>query len=326
MVRQRLAQIERNHSQVSSSQSGYSHEVRPSTPVTPIARRNKFKTGNSGPPHSASSLKKGPFEKDQQTLESKSPNSMISIETTKVMSPIRGDMPLILKRKDSHRDDEDIDCPDKAYKHSQGRRNDKVNYSKTRLNDLSKRIAEVKGVLGGESGYPTIHQVVLGLEGRTLDNKRTLKTIQERIDELGSRLKEIHPSTAALSSIGKETHEPVLRAIEDVQARLTSEFPSLAGKVQELQSAQAKLLETMQAKEKEQVEVVQSNVPPAMTQNEPDLKPLVDKLDELRVLFQASQKASEEVEVSKEEPQILAVSDNVPFWNERLTLVPHEER
>lgn len=190
--------------------------------------------------------------------------------------------------------------------------------TKEDVENLLKRIAEVKGVLGGDPGYPTIHQVVLGLEDRTQDGKRALKSIQERIDELRSGLKDLQSSTDGLSSTlhrqktlhnvaktGDDTQEPVLRAIEDVRAKLVSDIPSLADRVQALQSGQDRLLEKMEEKERL---VETKDVPPPVPRTEHDLKPVLEKLDRLGVQFQACEKAREETGVSNNEgPQILEV-------------------
>jgi len=317
MVRQRLAQIERNHSQI-SSRSGYSDAAvaRPSTPVTPVTpvvRRSKMR-GITSPGFSAGSLKRGPLEKGGDGSEVPDKPEVTPIETSKAMSCAhstdteRIPTPPSLKRQG----EESIEIPYSPIndpKQRQVKRDEKEIPSKPHLTkedveDLSKRIAEVKGAIGGEAGYPTIHQIVLGLEDRTEDNKRLLKTIQERIDKLGGRLKDMQLSTAALSSTGTEeikndeTQESVLRAIEDLKAKLISEFPSLRDKVEELQSAQATLSEKLLENEKR-------NVPPATIQNVVDLKPVLDKVDELSLLLQAPHKTPE---VPEEGSQILDVS------------------
>jgi len=316
MVRQRLAQIERNHSQI-SSRSGYSDAVvaRPSTPVTPVtpvAWRSKMRE-TTGPGFSAGSF---PLETRGEGSELPDKPEVTPIKTPKVMSRVhsadteRIPTPPSLKGRGK----ESIAIPQSPIndtKQHQVKRDEKECLSKPRLTkdveDLSKRIAEVKGALGGESGYPTIHQIVLGLEDRTEDNKKLLKTIQERIDEIGSCLKDVQSSTAALSSTGNETtegikndetQESVLRAIGDLEAKLIAEFPSLRDKVQELQSAQAILSEKLLENEK-------SNIPPTTAENVVDLKPVLDKLDELSLLLQSSQKTPEGPE---EGSQILDVS------------------
>jgi hypothetical protein len=159
-----------------------------------------------------------------------------------------------------------------------------------------------------------------------------LKTVQERINELAGCMKDVQSSNAALSSTlnearlmketeRDETQKLVLRAVEDVKAKLTPESPSLAEKVQELQSTQAELLEKIQEKER----VIQSNVPPSTPQDILDLKPVLDKLDGLRLLLQASQKASEETEVSKEGSQILEVSAKLPSGEVRVDTRPCQQ-
>lgn len=309
MVRQRLAQIERNHSQI-SAQSGYSDAAAGlSTPVTPITK----KTRSPGTSHPGS-LKSGSSETSEESSKSQ------DTETPKVMSRARS-MDTGRNTPSSSRYQEESSKPpypsnndskQPPVKWDEKESAPKLHLTKEDIEDLSKRIAEVKGALGGESGCPTIHQVVLGLEDRAQDNKRMLKTMQERIEELGGCLKDVQSSTGAAStgndiSLKKgtkndDTQESILRAIENVKEKLLVEFPSLHDKVQGLQSAQAGLLEKIQDKE-------QSNVSPTTAQDLLDLKSVLNKLDELLLLqLEASQKTAKELEAPEGGSQILDVS------------------
>ena len=62
------------------------------------------------------------------------------------------------------------------------------------LTKISKEISEVKGVLGGANGYPTVHQMVVGLERRVQGDEQTLRAIQDSLNSLGERV------------VGKLTH------------------------------------------------------------------------------------------------------------------------
>ena len=260
-------------------------------------------------------LKSGPLDANEFS-KSKLTNTLSSIEP-KVMSHARAAD--VKRRSTPPSECKDADNLEHSSNQSLGSRLDKEQpcVTKEDVELLLKRIAEVKGVLGGDSGYPTIHQVVLGLEDRTQDGKRMLKTIQERIDELRSGLRDLQSSTDVLSSTLRQTtpnnetkrdgtQEPVLRAIEDVRAKLIADIPSLADRVQALQSGQARLMEKMQEKEKA---IETNDVPLPISRTENDLKPVLEKLDQLRVQFQACKKAGEETGASnKEGPQILEVT------------------
>ena len=56
------------------------------------------------------------------------------------------------------------------------------------LTKISKDISEVKGVLGGANGYPTVHQMVVGLERRVQGDEQTLRAIQDSLNSLGERV------------------------------------------------------------------------------------------------------------------------------------------
>ena len=53
------------------------------------------------------------------------------------------------------------------------------------LTKISNDISEVKGVLGGSNGYPTVHQLVVGLERRVQGDEQTLRAIQDSLNSLG---------------------------------------------------------------------------------------------------------------------------------------------
>ena len=312
MVRQRLAQIERNHSQI-SAQSGYSDAVAGlSPPVTPITKKTRSR-GTSHP----GSLKSGSSETSEESP--KSQDTVTSIETKAMSRAHSMDTGRPTPSSSRHQEESseppyssNNDSKQPPFERDETENAPKLHPTKEDIEDLSKRIAEVKGALGGESGCPTIHQVVLGLEDQAQDNKRMLKTMQERIEELGGCLKDVQSSTG-LASTGNDislkkgtkdddTGESVLRAIEDVKEKLLSEFPSLHDEVQGLQSAQAGLLEKIQDKE-------QSNVSPTTAQDLLDLKSVLNKLDELLLLqLEASQKTAKELEAPEEGSQILDVS------------------
>jgi len=152
---------------------------------------------------------------------------------------------------------------------------------------------EVKGVLGGESGYPTIHQVVLGLDDKAQANGRALKTVQERISQL---LEGRLADASAVLEKGAE-HESVLHAIEDVKARLATEFPLVMSTVRDLHSKQDRLLEL--SKDERGREVHYGNVATSCEgaqRNVVDLSRVLNKLEELRVLFGVSRDAIEKEE------------------------------
>jgi hypothetical protein len=308
MVRQRLAQIERNHSQVSSRSSGSNAETSGLMPETPVGNKNATKPSSSV--SSRSGRSKGKVEvlhamtERGMTTESvptlTAMNRNFSFEAGKLslegLPSLRGSGSLL---------DETKYATDHA-KHD-GRMSE-AQVTKRDVEDLSMQVMDVKGVLGGESGYPTIHQVVLGLDDKAQASGRALKTIQERINQLEGRLANATVASVALDGGAKE-YDSVLHAIEDVKARLATEFPLVVSTVQDLQSKQDRLLELSSERESERKvrygDVGSAEGAQKSADSVVDLNSVLNKLDELRVLFEVSRNAIEKNE-GTEQPIKLA--------------------
>lgn len=302
VVRQRLAQIERNHSQVFSRSSGSDAETSVLMPETPVGNKNATKSPSSVPSQSGRSkgkaevlhamTERGMTTESVPTLTAMNRN--LSFEAGKLslegLTSLHVDGPPL----------------DDAKNHDE--RMSKAHLTKQDVEDLSMQVKDVKGVLGGESGYPTIHQVVLGLDDKAQANGKALKTIQERINQLEGRLANATVAPVAFDEGAKE-RESVLHAIEDVKAKLATEFPLVMSTVQDLQSKQDRLLELSTERESEREvrysDVASSEGAQKSADNVVDLNPVLNKLDELRVLFGVSRNAIEKNE-GTEQPTKLA--------------------
>ena len=164
---------------------------------------------------------------------------------------------------------------------------------------LSTGLADIKGVLGGESGCPTIHQVVVGLEHRLHRDGKTLKAIHTKVNQLDERVTNAVASSSSSSVDVNDGQENILRAVETIRRRLEAEFPALSGKMQDIREAQAQ-------SEKEKVvysNVAPSNAPAIMST---ELKPLLDKLDGFRTLLEANKTTGEGLTTGKD-PQVTEV-------------------
>ena len=201
----------------------------------------------------------------------------------------------------------------------------KANLTKEDIEDVSKRVDAVKSVLGGQPGEPTIHEVVRGLEDKARYNGEALGVIGKRVTDIDGRLGDLTAAIAAAeaqsnaekdekdsvvakksvdmsAAVAEEAQQAVLQAIEDVKAKLTTNFPVLVDDVKEVRSLQGKLLEQV-ASLKEDIEskdsaTVLNNVAPTASPPPPgvdvvDLKPFLDKLDGLKALLEAFQKVDE---------------------------------
>lgn len=310
MVRQRLAQIERNHSQISSQNSRSNAGTSVLIPETPEGNK---KAANLPPSlFSKSGRSKGRAEVPYPMIERgkrrnsiPTPTSMNRNSSTMARKhSLEGHTSSLAVR--SLLDESHHQYAINRFKGDEHM--SKAQRTKKGIEKLSMQVMDVKGVLGGESGYPTIHRIVLGLDDKARDNGKALKTIQEHIDKLEDRWATTTAAAVALDKGVAELNnfkgqDSVLHAIEDVKSRLATELPLVIATMQSLQSKQDRLLELSTSREKEghHSDVATSEGAHKSTDSLSDFKPVLNKLDELRVLFEASSKAIEKNEV-KEQP------------------------
>ena len=200
---------------------------------------------------------------------------------------------------------------------------------------LSRELVDIKAVLGGESGGATIHQMVSGLEHRMRGEHKTLRSIQGELNELGERVVEAVASASASASatvaaminthggaktevLVLESNKQMMQVLEEVKARLSIELPSLVTKLEEIKNVQEKAGE----KEKETGKpiVTLHNITKSSSSSggdeskAVDLKPILDKLEEIRILCNVPPKqevTSKEADGSKEEDHQLPLEVNL---------------
>ena len=168
--------------------------------------------------------------------------------------------------------------------------------SKEEFRKLSKDVIDIRGTLGGASGQPTVHDMVLALEHLARGEKKALRNIQDTLSTLGDRVATVgaknmeQSSSVALSdSSGK-----VMKLLKEVNDRLASDFPAIANKLEDLKAAQKQ-------KQNKDLSPGLSDLKDAPassnTQGSPtaaDLQPVLDKLEEMRILLDAKKSESKE--------------------------------
>ena len=198
---------------------------------------------------------------------------------------------------------------------------------------FSKELVDIKAVLGGESGDATIHQMVSGLEHRMRGEHKALRSIQGGLNELGERVVEAIASASASASataaamidahdgsktegLVLESNKEVMQVLEEVKARLSTELPVLVTKLEEIRIVQEKAKENEifeKKKETEQPIVTLHNITKSSSSGDGheskavDLKPILDKLEEIRILCNVPTKqelASKEADGAKEDSQL----------------------
>ncbi|KDR75144.1 hypothetical protein GALMADRAFT_249068 [Galerina marginata CBS 339.88] len=293
VVRQRLAQIERNHSQLSSGSgfSGMSARMSTPSPVSPAgsgwskreAIFHNAATRGSRSCHSSATtpIAKGalsPFSSEESRRKAERTNLPSRSPQTSDQDP-----PSSREMNGSQRREE-------RKLHSTP---EKPQASKDDVKKVSKELANIKSVLGGESGYPTIHQMVLSLEHRTQGEKKSLRTIQDTLSVLGERVTEAiaaaHASTEAVSNANLSKPDPpppknddnsVIEGLKELKDLLMAELPALAINLQSIKEAQQK-----------DAPVTYNNIgrslsPRSGDSKSVDLQPVLARLEEIRVLCQ----------------------------------------
>lgn len=166
------------------------------------------------------------------------------------------------------------------------------------LTKISKDLSEVQGVLGGTNGYPTVHQMVVGLEHRVQVDGQTLRAIQDSLSSLGDRITGV--SEVQERQIRKQDREEkqdlkqqlvqaggtedVLRLLEDIQSQLSSVFPSVVGKLNQIADTQEQEKENQKQQQQGQVAYRNVGQTPSDTEKAAEMETVLAKLEEIRNL------------------------------------------
>ena len=367
VVRQRLAQIERNHSQLSaesetqrksskisgiSSPSSSRASTPTSVPVSPAAsgwskgeavflntrkttssrskgavspsesnassskelrtsailistrnesKGNKHKDGHESNNNSSSSTSTIPTVRDENLRSSES-NTKATVAESKTLPNLPPASPLNLRSPPQN----------PQYSTSPSSRP-----SKEEIEKISKDLSSIKNVLGGETGYSTMHQMMVSLEHRMSGDERHLVKIQDTLKVIGKRVTDAMGMAVAVaedaksktsktndtfqnpkdSSCSNEDHLAVITALKDVQDLLAHELPVLSGKLQEIKEAQEK--DRHKVHENEDTSNSNSASPGNVGEGggrarDVDLQALFVKIEEIRVLCATTSTTSEE--------------------------------
>jgi leucyl aminopeptidase len=166
------------------------------------------------------------------------------------------------------------------------------------LTKISKDLSKVKGVLGGTNGYPTVHQMVVGLERRVQVDGQTLRAIQDSLSSLGDRIAGV--SAVQERRIRKQDREEkqdlkqqfvqaegtkdVLRLLENIQSQFSSVIPSIVGKLSQISDTQEQEKENQKQQQLEQVAYRNVGQTPSDTEKAAEMETVLAKLEEIRNL------------------------------------------
>lgn len=283
VVRHRLAQIERNHSHLSSQ------SVAPPR-ITPL-------------PSPASS---SGWSKSEALFRNTGPKTPSRLRPT---SPAE-DRPVIIPQ--SHNKSRQVDevntLQDVLATHDS-----KSSASKEDIRKLSRGLADLKGVIGGESGHPTVHQMVLALEHHARGEKKALRNIQDSLAMLGDHVADAvasapHENVKATQIDGAvvmENNEKVMEALKEVKERLAVDFPALSSKLEEMHKLQVRIGTNNEVASTSSLAAAQDSSTAFA-----DLKLVFDKLEEIRVLCNSSKQGElnrgGEAETTKVGPCIIS--------------------
>lgn len=284
VVRQRLAQIERNHSHISGLSARTPGPLPSPASSSGWSRREAvfYNAGSRSKPTSPAAS----MSEDRPVIMPQTHNAAYSRDGRKsslLRSSVEGE-PL----------------------HASAN----LGPSKEEFRKLSRDVVDIKGTLGGASGQPTVHDMVLALEHHARGEKKALRNIQDTLSTLGDRVATVGAkSTEQISSAAlSENNEKVMELLKEVKDRLASDFPALANKLEDLKAVQKKdgALGRSDLKDAPPSSNRQSSVSTA------DLKPVLDKLEEMRILLDAKQSKNKEdgqSEVRRNRPLLLSVSE-----------------
>ncbi|KIM45293.1 hypothetical protein M413DRAFT_24527 [Hebeloma cylindrosporum] len=341
VVRQRLAQIERNHSQLSAQ------SIRTETPPTRSAASSPVNRGGSS---NGWERREAAFHNNSSAKRAKSVVSTAAGSIRSKDEVERGAVPPMMKRPSPQREEERRAAAAAARTQRHISSNDRRTNHR-RINDadrhipvppspsaatpkaragvskeadtwkhFSRELVDIKAALGGESGDATIHQMVSGLEDRMRSEHKVLRSIQGGLHDLKERVAEAVASASApasstaavinahggakMEALVLESNKEMMQVLDEVKVRLSTELPTLLTKVEELRKIQENEI-LQREKETEQPIDILRNVAKSSSSgggDEPkavDLKPVLDKLEEIRTLCDVPPKQEEEKEVDR---------------------------
>ena len=198
------------------------------------------------------------------------------------------------------------------------------------LTKISKDISEVKGVLGGGNGYPTVHQMVVGLERCVQGDGQTLRAIQDSLNSLGERVAGV--SAVQEQQTRKQDRkekqdlrqqqvqgggtEDILRLLENIQSQFSSVFPSVVGKLDQIANTQEKEKEKKNQKQ-EQEQATYRNIgrTPSNSEKTAEMETVLAKLEEIRNLCSVQVQANDSKEGDSTKPPEVVSQILLSFFN-----------
>ncbi|KAF9478805.1 hypothetical protein BDN70DRAFT_726008 [Pholiota conissans] len=254
VVRQRLAQIERNHSHLSAQ----SHGTNRTTPLPSPASSSGW------------SRREALFSNDPKTPSRSRPTSFAEDKVVIIPQP---------RDNGSNGQKESVSVMENFL----SPRESKSGASKEDIRQLFNGLTNIKGVIGGESGHPTVHQMVAALERHAKGEKEALRNIQDSLTVLGERVidavatpRENARTKQIDASVIANNHAMVLKALTEVKDQLAVDFSALVSKVEDMHNLQ---------KGKACAKLHDIPSPANDTRStSTDIRPVLDKLEEIRAL------------------------------------------
>jgi len=303
VVRQRLAQIERNHSELSAQSELTTRASTPASPSSCSAWSRKeavWHNPRASPRSDVIALRRGNRSPGTPTnhvgkkaRRTKTKRNLLEEEGL-ITDPLdnilaqHGRPPVATSTPTPQRDGgQSQDEPGKA----------SLAPLCQDLTKISKDLSDVKGVLGGASGYPTVHEMVMSLDRRVQGDGQTLRAIQDSLSSLGERVagvsavqeqqmrkqdrKEKQDQKQQLDKGGGT--EDVLRLLENIQTQLSSVFPSVVEKLTQIADTQEQEKGNWQ-QQQEQVAYRNIGGTPLDTEKMTEMETVLAKLEEIHKL------------------------------------------
>ncbi|KAH9485558.1 hypothetical protein JR316_0002468 [Psilocybe cubensis] len=303
VVRQRLAQIERNHSEL-SAESRYS-----SACTTPTS-------GPVSPAGSGWSKREAVFY-NAGTRTGVMSRSSSKAGSSKVVSPLNQVSTPDFSRKteDSGQGKDDVTPKAKSQHKSKTATDSTPTWtmdlcSKDDMRKLSREVTSIRNVLGRETGNRSVQEIVIGLEQRAQGDKKDLRAIKDTLKVLGDQVAEVvettktrtmadapPPSTIPLEREKSEKEDrKIVQALNEVKERLYTDLPVLVSKLQDIQNAQEKVASSAIVNATSQP----AAVPPEDLSKSMDPKLLLDKLEEVKKLCQSPERGNTDDTIKNE--------------------------
>jgi hypothetical protein len=301
VVRQRLAQIERNHSELSSAST---------TPVSPSScsawsRKELVWYNPRTSPRPSVTLRGGNTSPSTTptTPTSQVRKKVYRTETEHSLPEVMITDPLANILAQHGR--EPVPTPTPQRENQEGCEKASLAPFRLDLTKISKDIREVKGVLGGANGYPTVHQMVVGLERRVQGDGQALRAIQDSLNSLGELVAGVSAvqEQQTRKQDRKEKHdlrqqqvqgggtEDVLRLLENIQSQFSSLFPSVVGKLTQIADTQEKEKENQKQEQEQEQAAAYRNIgrtPSNSDEKTAEMETVLAKLEEIRNLCSTS--------------------------------------